>query len=230
MIAMTVAGVHEDGKVEEAAEAIEAVSHRLAQHAGPGRAPRMFPDIRRPPQDFFPTSPISGMINPIAPPVLVTVVDGVEGGPREILAQVNFDYPYEGPPTCVHGGVIAATFDEIMGAANMVAGHPAMTGTLTIRYRKPTPLCTDLRIEARCLGHEGRKVRTWAGMYDGDLLTAEAEGVFIEADPARFLAMAEENADRSDPTTVEIMRAEAARAGAASDVPGSLDLGAGPPD
>jgi hypothetical protein len=62
-------------------------------------------------------------------------------------------------------------------------------------------------------------------MYHGDLLTAEAEGIFIEVVPTRFLAIAEDNADGSDPATLEIMRAEAARVGAASDVPGSLDVG-----
>ncbi len=48
--------------------------------------------------------------------------------------------PYEGPPTCVHGGVIAELFDELLGISNILAGPGAMTGTLTIRYRRPTPL------------------------------------------------------------------------------------------
>ena len=51
------------------------------------------------------------------------MVDGVDGGYREIAGEAHFDYPYEGPPTCVHGGVIAETFDEMLGAANMVAGN-----------------------------------------------------------------------------------------------------------
>ena len=71
--------------------------------------------------------------DPIAPPVSLEVVEGADGGPLEIRATAWFDYPYEGPPSCVHGGVIAATFDEILGAANMVAGSPGMTGTLTVR-------------------------------------------------------------------------------------------------
>jgi acyl-coenzyme A thioesterase PaaI-like protein len=120
----------------------------------------------------------------------------------------------------VHGGVIAEVFDEVLGAANMVAGNPAMTGTLTVRYRKPTPLRTDLRIEARCLGRDGRKIRTWAAMYHEDLMTAEAEGIFIEVGPERFVAIAEGNVDSADPVMLEAMRAEAARPGAASDVPG----------
>jgi acyl-coenzyme A thioesterase PaaI-like protein len=224
LIDLTVAGVLDDGEIDEAAAAVEAVSARLTLQAGPGKRVRQQPDISRPPQEFFPTSPVMGIVNPIAPPVRLSVVDGVDGGYREIRADVNFGYPYEGPPTCVHGGVIAEVFDEVLGAANMVAGNPAMTGTLTVRYRAPTPLRTDLRIEARCLGRDGRKIRTWAAMYHDDLMTAEAEGIFIEVGPERFVAIAEGNIDSADPLMLEAMRAEATRPGAASDVPGSLTL------
>jgi hypothetical protein len=69
-----------------------------------------------------------------------------------------------------------------------------------------------------------RKIRTWAAMYHGDLMTAEAEGIFIEVGPERFVAIAEGNIDSADPLMLEAMRAEATRPGAASDVPGSLTL------
>jgi acyl-coenzyme A thioesterase PaaI-like protein len=220
VIALVVAAQIDDAAILDAAIAIEAAGARLADQAGPKR-PRQPPDINQAAQEFFPTSPIMGMVNPIAPPVRVTVVDGADGGYREIRATAYFDYQYEGPPTCVHGGVIAETFDEMLGAANIVAENPGMTGTLTVRYRKPTPLRTDLRIEARCLGRDGRKIRTWAGIYHGEVLTAEADGLFIEVPPAQFLAIAEGNVDSADPTMLEAMRVEAARANAASDVQAS---------
>jgi hypothetical protein len=162
--------------------------------------------------DFFPNSPVIGTSNPIAPPVTLVAVDGVDGGMREMRGTVNFGYPYEGPPTCVHGGVIAEVFDEVLGATNIVAGNPGMTGTLTIKYRKPTPLLTDLRIEARCLGWSGRKIRTWGGMYNGDVLTAEAEGVFIAVRPEMMLAIAEGNQDVADPDIVAAIRSETTQA------------------
>jgi hypothetical protein len=114
--------------------------------------------------------------------------------------------------------VIAETFDELLGAANLAAGNPGMTGTLTVRYRKPTPLRTDLRLEARCQRREGREIFSWAGIYHGDTLTAEADGLFIEVAPAQFLAIAEGNADSADPVMLAAIRAEALRVGAASDV------------
>jgi hypothetical protein len=93
-----------------------------------------------------------------------------------------------------------------------------MTGTLTVRYRKPTPLRTDLRIEARCQRQEGRKIFAWAGIFHGDVLTAEAEGLFIEVPPAQLLAIAEGNIESADPVMLEAIRAEALRRGAASDI------------
>ncbi len=221
LITMTVASELTDEALLEAAAAIEEIGRGLADRAGPKRA-RQQPDIASAAQEFFPTSPIIGMVNPLAPPVRVRVVDGADGGRREIRAEANFDFAYEGPPTCVHGGVIAETFDEVLGAANLASGNPGMTGGLTIRYRKPTPLRTDLRIEARFLRKEGRKIFSWAGIYHGDVLTAEADGLFVEVAPAQFLAIAEGNADSADPAMLEAIRAEAQRVGAASDVhPGS---------
>jgi acyl-coenzyme A thioesterase PaaI-like protein len=122
------------------------------------------------------------LANPIAPPVKVELAEGGLSG------RVLFDYQYEGPPGCVHGGVIALVFDELLGAANISVNSPGMTGTLTVRYRKPTPILTDLRLVARFEGRDGRKIRTWGGMYHGDELTAEAEAIFIELLADRFFA------------------------------------------
>jgi hypothetical protein len=209
IIAMTVSAALDDEVLTEAAVALEALAASMDQRSLPGKQPRRPPDMTRPPQEFFPNSPISGLLNPIAPPVRIWAVDGAEGGYREVRGDAWFDYPYEGPPTCVHGGIIAETFDEVLGAANMVADNPAMTGTLTIRYRKPTPLRTALRIEARCIDRQRRKVHTWGGIYNGDELTAEAEGIFIVVGPKRMVAIAEANPDTADPEMLAAMRAEA---------------------
>jgi acyl-coenzyme A thioesterase PaaI-like protein len=194
-----------DADIATAAVAVRDVADGLDRVAGQGRRPRAQPDPVGHPQEFFPTSPVIGFANPVAPPVVVEAVDG------ELRGTAFFDYQYEGPPTCVHGGVIAMVFDEMLGAANIVARSPGMTGTLTIRYRKPTPLRTSLRLEARCLGRDGRKIRTYGAIFSGETLTAEAEGIFIELVPQRFLAIVTENTD--SPDAVEQVRADARRLG-----------------
>jgi acyl-coenzyme A thioesterase PaaI-like protein len=130
---------------------------------------------------FFDQSPIIGLSNPLAPPVAVR-----RSGERSAEGYARFGAAYEGPPGCVHGGWVAAAFDEVLGFVQSLAGSPGFTGTLTVRYRKPTPLHTDLRFEATVTGTERRKTFAEGRLYAGDLLTAEAEAIFISADRARF--------------------------------------------
>jgi len=122
---------------------------------------------------FFDLSPFMGRANPLAPPIDLWVDGDVVRG------KVTFGWAYQGPPGHLHGGYIAALFDESLGLTQSMTGSPGMTGTLTVRYRKPTPLLTELCIEARVLRVEGRKIFTEARLYAGEMLTAEAEGIFI---------------------------------------------------
>ncbi|HVX21822.1 MAG TPA: hypothetical protein VHB02_10775 [Acidimicrobiales bacterium] len=183
----------DDADLDRAAADLAAVADRLAAAAGPGRRHRTMPDHRGHPQDFFPTSPVVGYANPLASPVAIWTVRGEDGRP-ELRGRARFGYAYEGPPTCVHGGVVAQTFDELLGAANIPTGRAGMTGTLTVRYRRPTPLLADLDLVARQTGVDGRKIFAWGGIYHNGELTAEAEGVFIELAPQRFLDVVTANA------------------------------------
>jgi acyl-coenzyme A thioesterase PaaI-like protein len=126
---------------------------------------------------FFDQSPLIGLANPLAPPITVGQV-----GERAAEATVTFGSAYEGPPGCVHGGYIAAAFDEVLGFVQSRSGNPGMTGTLTIRYRRPTPLHTELFFEAQILRIEGRKIFTRGRLFAGDEVTAEADGLFISVD------------------------------------------------
>jgi len=183
----------DDGEIDQVADQLTEIAAKLESRAEQWKRIRLPPDLLGHPQDFFPASPIIGFANPIAPPVEVWAAEG-ENGRREIRGRVTFGYPYEGPPTCVHGGVIAELFDELMGAANVLGGHPAMTGTLTVRYRKPTPLLTPLDLMARFVKNEGRKIFTWAAIYNAGVLTAEADGLFIEVRPPHMHEIVTANA------------------------------------
>jgi acyl-coenzyme A thioesterase PaaI-like protein len=146
-------------------------------------APRAFGPFTeadaRDPMSYFVKSPVCGRLNPLAPPLSIDRVDG------EVQASVTFNVAYQGPPGCVHGAFVAAVFDELLGIANATSGNPGMTGSLEIRYRRPTPLETPLRAVARHTGREGRRIFAAGSLYAGDEITAEAHGVFIEITPAR---------------------------------------------
>ncbi len=125
---------------------------------------------------FFDLSPLIGQANPLAPPIRLWVDgDRVRGAAR-------FGWAYQGPPAHLHGGFVAALFDEALGMAQSLSGNPGMTGTLTVRYRKPTPLYRDLTIEAWVDRVEGRKIFTTSRLYCDDTLLAEAEAIFVSVD------------------------------------------------
>ena len=135
------------------------------------------------PSAFFDHSPIMGQANPLAPPLRLEIRDGAVHG------HARFGSAYEGPPGSVHGGFVAAAFDEVLGMAQSLGGAPGMTGTLSIRYRRPTPLHTDVRFEGTLDRQEGRKLFTTGRLYAPDGLCAEAEGLFISVDFARIAEM-----------------------------------------
>lgn len=131
----------------------------------------------------FEYSPLLGKANPLAPPLSFEIVGD------EIHGRATFGSAYEGPPGCVHGGFIAATFDEMLGLAQGFSGAPGMTANLTVHYRSPTPLHVELRFVGRMSRREGRKIYTSGTLHAGDTLCAEAEGLFISIDIQRWAVL-----------------------------------------
>jgi acyl-coenzyme A thioesterase PaaI-like protein len=123
-----------------------------------------------------------GHSNPLAPPAVVDEGDG------RLSGSVTFDGAWEGGPGTVYGGFIAAVFDGMMGRAVLSAGHLGVTRSLTVRYLRPTPLHRALRIESEAGPKTGRQVAVQSRLWDGDLLTCEAEAVFTCVDPSRYQA------------------------------------------
>lgn len=130
---------------------------------------------------FIDFSPFIGVLNPLAPPIAVSFDD--EG---DVIGTCTYGAAYEGPPGCVHGGFIAAGFDEVLGFAQAYSGTPGMTGNLNISYRSPTPLGREVRYTGRLDRVEGRKIFCSATLSHGDTLCAEAQGLFISMKPEVF--------------------------------------------
>lgn len=124
-------------------------------------------------------NPVIGLRNPIAPPlVLHRTADGGKA------ADFHLGAAYEGPPGHVHGGVSALILDHVLGEAASSAEHPRLTGTISMRYLRTTPL-GDLHVEARIVRTEGVKTFAVGHLSDADGVTVEAEGVFITPKWAR---------------------------------------------
>jgi acyl-coenzyme A thioesterase PaaI-like protein len=115
----------------------------------------------------------AGLRNPVAPPMLL------EHDPSgKVFAALNLGAAYEGPPGHLHGGMAALLLDHLMGVTASAGRLPSVTGTLTLRYRRATPL-GPVRVEGWIDRHEGYKTYVLAQITDPDGVTVEAEGVFI---------------------------------------------------
>jgi acyl-coenzyme A thioesterase PaaI-like protein len=169
-----------------AAEAVERALAALAPHAPRGR-PQRYPEPGpfTSPNDFMPFDPLIGRFSPMAPPIEMTWDDG------KVLGRVTFGAAYEGPPGCVHGGVLAAAFDQVLNVANLMAGTPGPTVRLDLRYRRPTPLGAPLVFEAWAAGVRGKRIHARGRLLHGDQVTVEAEGVFIQIPVERVMKLLE---------------------------------------
>ena len=153
----------------------------------PASAPPRYGALRPPedPHDIFPYDPVLGLYNPLALPI------EMEWHPPRAIGRATFDTPYEGPPGCVHGAVLAAAFDQVINVANIHSGTAGPTATLTLAYKRPTPLAAPLEFEAWVESVDGRKISSRALVRCAGEVTVEASGLFIWVQPDRVMRLAE---------------------------------------
>jgi hypothetical protein len=125
------------------------------------------------PHDHFQFDAVLGLYNPLALPVRMA------WEPPVAIGHARFGSAYEGPPGCVHGGVISGVFDQVFNVANLKNGVAGPTANLSIDYRSPTPLLRDLVFEGWVERVEGRKVFTQGRVVHDGQVTAVAQGLFI---------------------------------------------------
>ena len=133
----------------------------------------------------MPFDVVIGRHNPLALPLSVSFE------PPKALLRGTFTRPYEGPPDCVHGAVLAASFDIVLAAANVIAGLPGPTARLNITYRRPTALYEPCLFEGCVESRQGDRVRTVGRLIQHDRVTVEAAGEFVLLDHAEIIRMAE---------------------------------------
>jgi hypothetical protein len=150
---------------------------RLARSFAGHRGERMFPPYNPPREDdldpILPYSPVSGRYNALAAPVAFRR-DG-----ERVIGEVTFGLAYEGPPRCVHGSVIASVYDQLLAFASIATRRPGPTASLTIEFRRLTPLFVPLRYEAWVDRVDGRKTFAAGRCLAGGEVVSQAAGIFI---------------------------------------------------
>jgi acyl-coenzyme A thioesterase PaaI-like protein len=115
--------------------------------------------------------PFTGRLHALAPLGRLTL------GTKRAEALVTYDSAHEGAPGFVHGGFIAAYFDEMLGVVQRDTLR--MTVSLEMRYRAPTPLHREVRYTSWLERVDGRKAFVAGALHEGDRLCAEASAVFV---------------------------------------------------
>jgi hypothetical protein len=147
---------------------VRAAHSRLAAELPGDLAPRVGSEVRPEQRVYVDHSRDVGSYNPAFPVYELTCADDRAEG------TVEFPLLYEGPPGLVHGGFLAVFFDCVLQQLNCDLGLTGKTVTLALKYRRPTPLLTTLRVTA---GREieGDRIRSQAQLLLGEAVLCEAE-------------------------------------------------------
>jgi acyl-coenzyme A thioesterase PaaI-like protein len=119
--------------------------------------------------------------------------DGDENG---VTARITLGPNFQGWKDIAHGGIAMALLDEAMAHAAGAAGHRGVTGSLSVRFRKPVPLGVPLDIH----GHVAWQRRNVLGL---EATVSDARGVLLVAAEGNFVSMGPLHAaaDRRNPAT-----------------------------
>lgn len=101
-------------------------------------------------------------------------------GEPTLYAKAWFGSKTMGPPGHVHGGAMAATLDEAMGAVAWMNDHKSVAATITISFMAMLPIETETTVEAQIERVDGRKVHLRSTLKDpSGRVVAEGSGLFI---------------------------------------------------
>jgi acyl-coenzyme A thioesterase PaaI-like protein len=120
-----------------------------------------------------------GDFNPCFPEYVIAV-DG-----DRARGTVTFPIAYEGPPGLVHGGFLAVFFDSVMQHHHCDAGVAGKTTSLTVDYKRPTPLLTALAFEIE-RRHEARRIQSTGRLLLDGVVLCEARMSAVAGDRARL--------------------------------------------
>lgn len=94
-------------------------------------------------------------------------------------ADVVIPREYQGYTRITHGGIVATLLDEVMAKACLAAGLDAFTAEITVKFLKPLPVESPVRVEGTVRGKRHRLVSTEALLRVGEEPYATAEAKFF---------------------------------------------------
>lgn len=139
--------------------------HELASAAPADNAPRIGPDADGNRRVYLDHATDIGAFNPCFPEYRFDELDA-----EKASGHVAFPLVYEGPPGLVHGGFLGVFFDCVIQHHNCVIGLSGKTRSLSVSFRHPTPILTDLRFEIARAQIDRGITSTATLLLDGEVL------------------------------------------------------------
>ncbi|MGV0791692.1 hypothetical protein [Mycolicibacterium sp. XJ1819] len=84
--------------------------------------------------------------------------------------RVTFPLPFEGPPGLVNGGFLAVFFDCVTQHHSCASGRTGKTRSLTVSFRRPTPILVELGFDIVRVESDGRVTSTARLLHGDDVL------------------------------------------------------------
>ncbi len=99
---------------------------------------------------------------------------------KHFYTQATFTDSAQGPPKHVHGGVIAAIFDEALGGTAWFNGYPVLTGQLNLTFKKPISIIKIIFVDSWIERIDKKKIYIKGLMVDSDdVVYAESNGIYL---------------------------------------------------
>ncbi len=98
---------------------------------------------------------------------------------------VHADYiprpEHQGYPGVMHGGLITAMLDELIGRTAIASDIWCMTVEIKVRYKKPVPIGAPLKLKGEITRQTGRLLEGHGEIrLEDGTLAAEATGTFLK--------------------------------------------------
>jgi uncharacterized protein (TIGR00369 family) len=100
---------------------------------------------------------------------------------RSLSADFTPAKTWQGYKDVVHGGIISTVLDEAMTKLAFSLGMNAVTGKLTVRFKKPLLVGEKVVVTGRVVKESGRTVEAKAiAVKEDGTVVAEAEGLLVK--------------------------------------------------
>ena len=115
-----------------------------------------------------------------------------DDGESEVCSEYTVSEQYQGYPGIVHGGIVSAMLDEVVGRVAMIGDHHhfMMSVKLEVKFRHPVPTVVPLRVVGRIVKLRGRLGKAIGQIILPDGMIAAESKMTIADVPSDLLATA----------------------------------------